>query len=147
MEVAIGGVLYGVISVYAPIEDKTEKEKCEFYSEIDSALENMSRSARENALVCGDFNAAVGPMDNAMRNDLIGPFVGKQIVPNENNSMFMQCCISNGLSTASTFFDNQERGTFKPVGKVEFTRTIDHILCARKVETVARCGVMGEFIM
>lgn len=113
-----------IFSIHAPTEQKSDEEKEEFYTMLDSEV----GKAPENdiKLVLGDFNAQVG------REDEYTSITGKYSlhhITNDNGAKLIQFAASNNLRIRSTAFPHKDihKGTWiSPDGRT--INQIDHIL-------------------
>ena len=117
-----------IIQCYAPTNAATEEEKEEFYSSLQSLLEQSPK--RDIKFVMGDMNAKVGA-DNTDRE----LYMGKHGVGtcNENGELFADFCAFNDLVIGGTIFPHKtiHKTTWSsPDGKTE--NQIDHFTVSRK---------------
>lgn len=118
-----------IIQVYAPTNNADEDEKEDFYSSLQTVVNNVPN--RDILLVTGDLNAKVGLEGTGRESDEIGPHgIGTM---NKNGELFANVCAVNGMAIDGTFFPHKpcHKATWvSPLGDTE--NQIDHIAIARR---------------
>lgn len=117
-----------IIQVYAPTNNAYGDEKEDFYSFLQTIVNNVPK--RDILLVTGDLNAKVG-LERTGRESEIGPHdIGAM---NENGELFAAFCAVNDMAIGGTFFPHKpchKTAWVSPTGDTE--NQIDHIDIARR---------------
>ena len=115
-----------ILQVYAPTSDASEVEAEQFYSEIQSALNQIPK--KDLLYIMGDFNAKVGDREDAR---IVGKFgLG---VRNDAGDRLVQFCQDNRFRIANTWFIQPKRRLYtwtSPNG--QHRNQIDFILCQQR---------------
>ena len=115
-----------ILQVYAPTADASEVEAEQFYSEIQSALNQISK--KDLLYIMGDFNAKVGDREDART---VGKFgLG---VRNDAGDRLVQFCQENRFRIANTWYIKPKRRLYtwtSPNG--QYRNQIDFILCQQR---------------
>ena len=114
------------LQVYAPTSDASEVEAKQFYSEIQSALNQIPK--KDLLYIMGDFNAKVGDRVDAR---IVGKFgLGAR---NDAGDRLVQFCQENRSRIANTWFIQPKRRLYtwtSPNG--QHRNQIDFILCQQR---------------
>jgi endonuclease/exonuclease/phosphatase family metal-dependent hydrolase len=113
-----------IISTHAPIEEKEEYEKGEFYDRLEEICNKVQKY--DILIIMGDFNAKIGKEQYLMK------VAGKYTIHNktsENGNLLAQFATRNRLFINSTSFQHKKihMGTWKIPGTSEVIQ-IDHVL-------------------
>lgn len=115
-----------ILQVYAPTADASEDEIEQFYSELQSVLNQIPN--KDLLYVMGDFNAKVGEGEDAR---IVGKFgLGKR---NDAGDRLMQFCQENRFRIANTWFIQPKRRLYtwtSPNG--QHRNQVDFILCQQR---------------
>ena len=129
-----------VIRTYAPTNDAVDKEKDEFYNQLQGTISSCNR--HDVIVLMGDVKAKIGS-NNANREEVMGKFgVG---VMKDNGERLCDFCSANGLIITGTLFPHKEihKLTWKsPDGKT--VNQIDHVMNGRMRTSVLDTRVMRE---
>ena len=139
-----------IVQVYAPTSAAEEKEKEEFYHQLDQVLTTIS--SKDITMVMGDFNAKVG---KGLEDGIVGPHgLGKR---NEEGDRLVQFCISKKLLVSNTCYQQPNRRLYTWTSPDKQHRNqIDYILCQERwrnsllnVKTLpgADCGTDHELLV
>lgn len=128
-----------LISVYAPTEDKPQKEKETFYDDLESTINTLPNNNIH--ILLGDLNAKIG------KETAFKPTIGLHSlhdITNDNGLRLIDLATGKGLVIKSTMFPhkNIHKGTWRsPDGS--YTNQIYHVLinsrfsnCIHDVKTV-----------
>jgi len=112
------------VNAHAPTEEKNDDEKEEFYSLLETSLEDIPRGYI--VILLGDFNAKIG------KEECFRPIIGVHSlhqISNNNGCRLVDLATGKGLKIKSTMFPHKEvhKGTWRsPDGR--YVNQIDHIL-------------------
>ena len=142
MRVDLEGEVVNIMSAYAPQMGCEEKEKIQFWEDMDKELKEIPGSKK--VWIGGDFNGHCGK-DNRGKEGTIGTYgVGAS---NEAGDQFVDFAMSHSLRIVNTFFKRAERHriTYKS-GAAE--SQIDFILCRKsEKKNIRDCKViLGESV-
>jgi exonuclease III len=93
---------YIFINAYAPMEDKLEVDKEEFYEHLGRVYRRCPR--HDVRIVMGDMNAKIGREQNCI------PTIGKQSLheeSNDNELRLVNCAVSLNMTIACTCFEHK----------------------------------------
>jgi endonuclease/exonuclease/phosphatase family metal-dependent hydrolase len=112
-----------IISVHAPMEEKEEREKEEFYECLEGTYQKIQKYSL--VIMMGDFNAKIG--EERYQKKAAGKYSIHDI-SNKNGNLFGQFATRNGLKRKSTTFPHKSihLGTWKVPGSNEVSQ-IDHM--------------------
>ena len=100
----IKGRYITVLSAYAPTLDADDQVKDQFYSTLDTALQNIPHN--DKILLLGDFNARVGAEHNIWEGVLGKHGIGKS---NNNGLRLLTLCSGYHLSITNTCFQMKDK--------------------------------------
>jgi len=116
------------IQVCAPTQDNSEEDKDQFYEQLQTVINTVSK--HDIKLVIGDFNAKVGEGKTGLE-ELVGKHgVG---VRSDNGSRLVDYCDYNNLVITGTCFPHKEihKLTWRsPAGQT--LNQVDHIIVSRQ---------------
>ena len=92
-----------VVQVYAPTEDTEEKDKDDFYEQLQDVFDDIP--SHDTKLLIGDFNAKLDQIREGSEG-IIGPFGNAQRT-NDNGERLRLFCNINGLCICNTFFEHK----------------------------------------
>ena len=118
-----------IVQCYAPHEERSKKEKDEFYACLNDVVRKVP--GRDLLIIMGDFNARVGN-DYTTWSRSIGKYGAPEEV-NDNGFRLLEFCVTHDLGVTGTYFQHKkihmytwyQRGT-------QFRSQIDHILVRRR---------------
>ncbi|KAK2887924.1 hypothetical protein Q8A73_019372 [Channa argus] len=133
LKLEVEGVMFNVVSGYAPKVGCELEEKKKFWSELDEVMQNIPRG--EKVLIGADFNGHVGEGNRGDEN-VMGTF-GLQD-RNTEGQMVVDFAKRMEMAVVNTFFQKRQEHsvTYKSGGR---STQVDDILCRRAV------GVTEEF--
>ncbi|PSN38555.1 hypothetical protein C0J52_14819 [Blattella germanica] len=117
-----------IVNVYGPTEASDDTIKDEFYEELESVFDRLSRYHMK--IVLGDFNAKVG------REDIFRPTIGKFSLhedSNDNGVRLVTFATSKNLIVKSTTFQHKDIHKYTWTSPDGETRNqIDHVLVDKR---------------
>ncbi|KAK3512263.1 hypothetical protein QTP70_002277 [Hemibagrus guttatus] len=142
LKLEIEGVMFNVVSGYAPQVGCELEEKERFWSELDEVMESIPTG--ERVVIGADFNGHVGE-GNRGDEEVMGKFGVKE--RNLEGQMVVDLAKRMDMAMVNTYFQKREkhRVTYKSGGR----RTqVDYILCRRgNLKEISDCKVVvGESV-
>ena len=138
LRVKVRGGITTFISAYAPHSGLPFEERHAFFDQLSDLIK--PRTSHSTCIVVGDLNAKLGA-PRADEQTILGPFSFKcalqNIATTSNRDLLMECCRSNRLFVAASFFEQPLEAqvtyrslTSKPMDEITDTRfaQIDHTL-------------------
>ena len=122
-----GGTL-GVLTAYAPHNDKPPEEKFKFYEDLGDVFNKCSVNGQR--LILGDLNARLGQRRPGEEEVIGGHTWGREAqkkVEPPNRDLLMQFCFESGLAVANTYEQGvpEEKATFVESGAAHLSEITD----------------------
>lgn len=118
-----------IIQCYAPTEAAEEREKDQFYEQLQATL--LKSHKNDIKIILGDFNAKVG--NNNSNNTQVMGKEGLRSTCNNNGSRLIDFCATNQLFIGGTKFPHKDIHKYTWQSPDGVTRNqIDHILISKK---------------
>ena len=142
LKLEIEGVMFNVVSGYAPQVGCELEEKEKFWSDLDEAIQSIPRD--ERVVIGADFNGHVGA-GNRGDEEAMGRFGIQE--RNAEGQMVVDFAKRMEMAVVNTFFQKRQehRVTYKSGGR---STQIDYILCRRcNLKEISDCKVVvGESV-
>ncbi|KAK3551351.1 hypothetical protein QTP70_015027 [Hemibagrus guttatus] len=142
LKLEIEGVMFNVVSGYAPQVGCELEEKERFWSELDEVMESIPTG--ERVVIGADFNGHVGE-GNRGDEEVMGKFGVKE--RNLEGQMVVDFVKRMDMGVVNTYFQKREehRVTYKSGGR---STQVDYILCRRgNLKEISDCKVVvGESV-
>ncbi|KAK2913101.1 hypothetical protein Q8A73_007214 [Channa argus] len=142
LKLEVEGVMFNVVSGYAPQVGCELEEKEKFWSELDEVMQSISRG--ERVVIGADFNGHVGE-GNRGDETVMGRF-GVQD-RNAEGQMVVDFAKRMEMAVVNTFFQKRQehRVTYKSGGR---STQVDYILCRRcNLKEISDCkALVGESV-
>lgn len=121
-----------IINVYAPTEITEDREKEQFYEQLEEVIEQMPK--HDTKLIIGDFNAKIG------KETYLKEVAGKYTIhetTNDNGYRLCNLAIKTGMVIASTKYEHKKHHkiTWMSPGQ-KYGNQIDHILVNKRREKI-----------
>ena len=95
-------IALNIVQCYAPMNDKDEEFKDQFYNRLQSILDKLKE--KDMTILMGDLNVRIGT-DNRSYEEVMGCHgLGEM---NENREMFADLCASNRLVIGGSVFPHR----------------------------------------
>ena len=130
VRVRLGKECWVFVSAYGPGCEKKEEERNEFWNELASCVEGLSR--RNYVVVLGDLNARVGDRE-------VEGVIGKFGVPGENESgeRLLEMCMERELVVGNSMFKKKRINKYTWIrvadGRMVDKALMDYVLIERRV--------------
>ncbi|XP_051806753.1 uncharacterized protein LOC127534762 [Acanthochromis polyacanthus] len=142
LKLEIEGVMFNVVSGYAPQVGCEREEKEKFWLELDEVMQSIPIS--ERAVIGADFNGHVGA-GNRDDEEVVGRFGIQE--RNAEGQMVVDFAKRMEMAVVNTFFQKRQehRVTYKSGGR---STQVDYILCRRcNLKEISDCKVVaGESV-